>query len=337
MASDIHRFTTTPAGDDFALRVEPPPWACPKHQEALRSGDTSLSCPEGEQFPILRGIPRFVFGRTYSDTFGLQWMRFRRTQLDSYTRTTLSRERARRCLGEGLFENLARFDVLECGCGAGRFTEVLLREGARVTSVDLSNAVEANEANCPTSERHRIAQADILQLPFVPRSFDVVFCLGVVQHTPSPEETIGTLYEQVRPGGWLVFDCYRHHLRWILSTAPLFRSLLRRLPPEHGLAVTDWLARRLFPVHRVARGVFGTLLRRLSPVQTYYHVFPELCDDLQREWSLLDTHDVLTDWYKHYRTSSQILSLLRELGLEQIWVGEGGNGVEARGRRPLSV
>src|SRR6187397_1731582 len=38
--------------------------------------------------------------------------------------------------------------VLEAGCGAGRFTELLLAGGARVVAFDLSRAVEANRENC---------------------------------------------------------------------------------------------------------------------------------------------------------------------------------------------
>ena len=78
----------------------------------------------------------------------------------------------------------ATLEVLETGCGAGRFTEVLLSlPGVSLTSTDLSAAVEPNQLNCPQSARHRIIQCDINALPFRPRQYDVVVCLGVVQHT----------------------------------------------------------------------------------------------------------------------------------------------------------
>ena len=64
-----------------------------------------------------------------------------------YTGIPISRTRLRRCLGEAVWKRLAGLDVLECDCGAGRFTEVLLDDGARVTSVDLSEAVDANAEN----------------------------------------------------------------------------------------------------------------------------------------------------------------------------------------------
>ncbi len=309
-----------------------PPWRCPVDGEPLDGIDV-LRCGAGHAFPRRKGIVRFAEENGYSEAFGAQWLRFRRTQLDSYTGTKISADRARRCLGERLWSGLEGLDVLECGCGAGRFTEVLLGRGARVTSVDLSAAVEANQESFPQDERHRLAQADILALPFPARSFDVAFCLGVVQHTPEPEAAIRALHDQVKPGGWLVFDHYSRRLQWWLSTAPLFRAYLKRLPPERGLAATDRVVRALLPLHRRA-GPAAPLLRRLSPVETYYDKLP-LSDEAQREWALLDTHDALCDWYKHFRTREQIESILQALGLEEIWCEEGGNGVEARGCRPL--
>jgi SAM-dependent methyltransferase len=313
-----------------------PPWVCPNDGLPL---DAEWGCPDGHRFTTVDGIPRFVPPTTYADAFGAQWLRYRRTQLDSHTGTTLSRERARRCIGEEAWGALRDAQVLECGCGAGRFTEVLLEEGARVTSVDLSTAVDANAVNFPPGERHRIAQADIRQLPFEPRGFDIVFCLGVVQHTPDPEATIAALYEHVRPGGTLVIDHYRLSWTWFVQIAPLLRLYVRRLDPATGLARTESLVERLMPVMRRASRVpharlVTRLLKTVVPISSYYHVFPELTEEQQVEWAKLDTHDALTDRYKHLRTRRQIESTLRALGLEEITCTLGGNGIEARGRRP---
>jgi len=67
----------------------------------------------------------------------------------------------------------------------------------------------------------------------------------------------------------------------------------------------------------------------------YYHALPELDAATQREWALLDTHDSLTDWYKHFRTQQQIREALVKLGLVNIeCVDRGSNG---RGARPPSA
>jgi hypothetical protein len=79
--------------------------------------------------------------------------------------------------------------------------------------------------------------------------------------------------------------------------------------------------------------VAQALVSRVSPVLTYFHAL-DLDDELQREWSLLDTNDSLTDRYKHFRTRAQIHRVLEALGGTDIWCEYGGNGVEARSRRP---
>lgn len=316
-----------------------PEWVCPTHHAVLTSRGDALVCPEGESFPIRNGIPRFVSKEQadYAASFGSQWLKYRLTQLDSYSRTTITRDRTRRCVGEDLWASLEGKHVLECGCGAGRFTEILLGRGAKVTSVDLSEAVEANQQTFPQDEAHRIAQADIMRLPFAPQQFDAVFCLGVIQHTPNPEETIAALYEHVRPGGTLVIDHYTYYLTRFLKAAPLIRLVFRRLSPERGMRWTERLVAFFWPYHRMTRKcrLARMVLGRFSPVQCYYRAYPELSEELQWEWALLDTHDSLTDWYKHYRTRGQILRTLRKLGLHEIRCEYGGNGVEARGKRPL--
>ena len=312
-------------------------WFCPEHSKKLQNEKDILICPEGDTFPIINGIPRFVSGPNYADAFGLQWNQYRITQLDSFTKSNNTQIRLRRCLGSNLFDNLMKVNVLECGCGAGRFTEILLNQGAKLTSIDLSNAVEANNINFPISENHNIAQADIAKLPLLPQSFDVVLCLGVIQHTPSPESTIAELYKYVRPGGWLVIDHYAFTISWYLRTAPLFRFVLKRMPPGKAMNLIQHLVNIFLPFHKFARNnyLLHGLINRISPVYTYYRALPELSDELQKEWALLDTHDALTDWYKHFRTKGSIYKTLNSLGLQDITCEYGGNGIEARGKRPI--
>lgn len=314
-----------------------PEWACPVHYQLLKRVGDRLFCSHNcAPVNIKKSIPRFVESGEYAEAFGLQWNRYRRIQLDSYSGTEISETRVRRCLGERLWNNIENKSVLECGCGAGRFTEILLGKGAYVTSVDLSDAVDACNENFPVGDRHRIAQADILALPFEPFQFDVVFCLGVIQHTPNPEKTIAALYRHVRPGGTLVLDHYTTNLSYFTKTAPIFRVFLKRMSPERGLQCTEALVDFFLPLHKKTRNLrLGQImLSRLSPVLCYYSAYPELDDKLQREWALVDTHDSLTDWYKWFRSPRQIRKTLEMLKLENIHTSTGGNGVEARGTRP---
>lgn len=313
------------------MEAEWPPYFCRQHQLSL--GD-QLAC-RGHSIPVRDEIPRFAESG-YAAHFGEQWNRHRLTQLDSYTGLPITRERLERCLGP--VEVQGR-QVLECGCGAGRFTEILLEDGAFLTSVDLSSAVDANARSFPVSATHRIAQADILALPFERQQYSVVVCLGVIQHTPSPEKTIAALYDQVRPGGWLVIDHYKPEWQWYTKTAPLFRAVLKRLDPKTARRTTERMTGMLLPVHKAVanKPALRAIWHRLSPLMTHYVTYPQLNDELQYQWALLDTHDSLTDHYKHRRDTGEIRRILSDLGATEIVATTGGNGVEARCRRPLGA
>lgn len=306
---------------------------CVEHGLQLASEENALICERGCRVPVVRGIPRFVSSNNYAAGFGLQWNQFSKTQLDSYTRTTISKDRLTHALG-GKLDVLSGKTVLEVGCGAGRFTEVMLAAGAQVTACDLSLAVEANYANCGSASNYFVCQADVRTLPIKPDSFDFVICLGVVQHTPSPEETIAALARCVKPGGTLVIDHYGPEYPVTFSRRWL-RNLLLRMPPASAKSLSLTLARALLPLHKLSwtekrgRWRLRKQLQKFSPLVDYYDVYPQLGEKLLAEWSVLDTHDTLTDYYKHLRSVEQIKSCLTACGLVDLKVEYAGNGIEA--------
>jgi SAM-dependent methyltransferase len=313
-----------------------PEYRCPRCIGAVESDRGALVCGDcGARYAVEDGIPWFVERSTYADAFGAQWLEFASTQLDSRTGLTITADRTERLLGP-IWRELDGANVLEVGAGAGRFTEVLLGRGAWVSATDLSRAVEANAANVGARPRHRVAAASALALPFAPRGFELVFAPGMVQHTPSPEATIAALFDHVAPGGWLVFDHYRLDAGSTLRTAPLVRQVVKRLPADRGMAVTDALVRRLLPLHRAAARwrAAELVLNRVSPVTSYFRSLPALDDELQAEWARLDTHDNLTDVYKHHRSAARLERLLRSLGASELAVVPRKLVVEVRARRP---
>jgi SAM-dependent methyltransferase len=322
----------------------PPELRCLKHlapfeiDDSVNEATGYLICSKGCRTPIVDGVPRFVDSSNYASAFGLQWKLFAKTQLDSHTGTTIFRDRLRHALG-GSLDILRHKSVLEAGCGAGAFTEVLLDAGARVFATDLSNAVEANYANHGHQPNYFVCQANILSLPVAPASFDIVVCLGVVQHTPDPETTLATLARYVKPGGLLVIDHYGLDYPYNLSRK-ILRPLLMRLPGSFATKLTLAFSRGLLQLHKLTwnngRGVWRlrVFLQRHSPLVDHYDDYPQLQRDTVAEWSVLNTHDTLLDRYKHLRSVEQIRDCLSACGLKDIAVYRGGNGVEARARVP---
>ncbi len=183
-------------------------FVCPACRAPLDATPARLHCPVCKaDYPIHGGIPRFVGAQNYSKSFGLQWNRHRRTQLDSEIGKPISEKRLHQA--SGWARDMRGMRVLEAGSGAGRFTEVLCRSGAAVYSFDYSDAVEANALNNAASANLRLFQADLLALPLPQAWFDHVLCLGVLQHTPDPKRSFLSLARHVKPGGDLVIDVYR--------------------------------------------------------------------------------------------------------------------------------
>ena len=307
----------------------------PTDGDSLMLEDDALISKSGKLYPVVNGIPRFVDAENYCADFGEQWNMFPRTQLDSFSGIDLSESRLKRCFQGDLKELKGKY-VLEAGCGAGRFTEVLLKYGAIVHSFDFSNAVEANAVNNSEHNNLVLVQGDIRQIPYRRASYDYVICLGVLQHTPSPEESIKYLWEMVSGGGALIIDHYQWKWRIVLpppigQALDLYRLWILKLPKEKRFITVKKLTDFWFPLHWKFKDswIATRILRRISPV-IFHYPYIKLSDVKQYyNWALLDTHDSTTDFYKHYRTPAQIRGCLEDIGATDISVQCDGNGIEA--------
>lgn len=278
---------------------------------------------------VVRGVPRFVADEHYAGSFGLQWLRHAKVQLDSYSGLPISRTRLFAVTGWS--ERMEGERVLEAGCGAGRFTEVLATTGAEVHSFDLSNAVEASHANHGHLPNVHFFQASIDAIPFAPGQFDRVLCLGVLQHTPDPAASFRALAAQVRPGGALAIDVYRRDLAALLQWKYIIRPLTKRLPPELLYRTVARVVPMFMPFARVARRACGRWGARLFPIVEYSHL--GLTPELNREWSTLDTFDMYSPAHDHPQTIATVRRWFADAGFMDVVVERGPNGIIGRGKR----
>jgi SAM-dependent methyltransferase len=248
--------------------------------------------------------------------------------LDRYNGTRLSRDRFFNDTGWTPNE-LRGQRILEAGCGAGRFTQVLLDAGAEVYSVDYSTAVDACWANNGPHPALFLAQADLYTLPFQPECFDRVFCYGVLQHTPDVRGAFMSLVPYLRPGGEIAIDVYRK-MPWITRWTSKFwyRPLTRRLPPSLVHQILSWYIPRWIPIDNsfqripVARQVVPALI----PCWNYSGVFPLSREQIEIR-AILDTFDALTSTYDSPQSVGVVQSWFEEAGLTAIDVRPGGNGI----------
>ena len=296
----------------------------------------TLACVDcGRAVPVVDGIPRFVPAENYAATFGFQWNRFRRTQLDSHSGVAVSRDRFVRETNWSA-ETLTGKLVLDVGCGAGRFAEIALSLGATVVAVDYSRAVDACRANL-SSDRLHVVQADIYQLPFATESFDAVYSLGVVQHTPDVERAVKALVAPLKPGGDLVVDVYRKHWKGWLHPRMWLRPVTTRMDAGRLFRIVERATPAMLRISNTvgAIPVVGRQLRRIVPVANHAGLLPLSPAQLE-EWAILDTFDWLSPAYDQPQTAATLRRWLLESGLTGVDVFKADH-LTARGRKPAAA
>ena len=284
--------------------------------EDIQAGE--LCTPDGaHRYPIRNGIPRFVPADNYAASFGMQWNRFRRTQLDSVSGVPISRDRFARYTG-WTAADLAGKLVLDVGCGAGRFAEVALEAGARVVALDYSGAVDAAQANLSSHAHLQVVQGDIFALPFAPAQFDFVYCLGVLQHTPDVRRAFLALPPMLKPGGKIAVDLYPWLLRNIAWSKYWLRPITRRLPTNTLFGLVERATPTMLALSRAVTRVpaLGRYLRYLIPVVNYEGTYA-LTEAQLREWAVLDTFDMLAPAHDHPQRQSTLAGWFAEAGLEE--------------------
>ena len=294
---------------------------CPQCGGTLTTeGARELTCANGHRYPLEGGIPRFTPPSSYADSFGYQWTTFRRTQLDDAVQAESEATFAEKT---GLTpDDVKGKNVLDVGCGMGRFADVVARWGARtVIGMDLSRAVEAAAENLERYEGAHVVQADVFAPPFAPSSFDLVFSIGVLHHTPSTARAVASVARLVAPGGTLVVWLYSRHLRSNHLGSEILRPVTSRMSQERLLRVVRWTVPRMDRIHeRVGR--LSLPLRVVLPTST--HGDPE--------WRILDTFDWYSPRYQWKHTNDEVTGWFRRLGFTDLWVGPAP--VSVRGRRP---
>jgi SAM-dependent methyltransferase len=282
-------------------------------------------CPACKRaYPNVQGIARFVDAQHYAASFGFQWHRYQKTQLDHDE----LRESERHFLAKTALrpEDLKGKLVLDVGCGMGRFAEVATRFGARVVGVDLSAAAEVAAKNL--ADRDFVAfQADVFALPFAPESFDIIYSIGVLHHTPDCEAAVKALDKYLKPGGLLVVWLYSGYNKWY-RFSDLWRRYTHKMKPEtlHGILK---VAVPLF--YNLQQGLKRVPLIGRPAAGLVHHVFP-VNRQKDPEARMLDTFDWYSPKYQSKHTYEQVFKWYEAMGMEDMRVGE--ISIAVRGRKP---
>lgn len=290
-----------PGGARPGRRVTLPMWAlhaqllaCPDCRAPLAPPAREAACSGCGRVldlrgPVLRLLPRRDMPRAEART------------LKSFERQWRSYGRLRRIFGKdphAMGANLvgARMGthidrawyagrrVLDAGCGHGRYLRAFAALGAEVVGLDAGRGPEL--AGVPLDDpRISVVQGSVLSTPLRDASFDLVFCDGVIHHTPDPHAAYLELARLVKPGGALYVWVYPREGALREGVFGAARALSTRLP---GGAMRT-LAFMLAPLTLGVRSYSGTTLARatwqecaqvvhdwLAPPLQSHHDFEEL-------------------------------------------------------------
>ena len=288
----------------------------------------------GVEVPIVRCLPRFVPSESYASSFGFQWNRFDKLQVDAVMHNDLTRDRFYATTGwptrmEGQV-------ILEAGCGAGRFTQIALETGAEVVSFDLSLAIEAASRNNAGADRLCMFQASIYEIPLRTASFDKIFCMGVLQHCPDVAAAFQSLVPFLRPGGEIVIDVYEKTtgfppLKYIA------RPFLRPFGAEGIYRLLSWTIPPAFEVKKALYRIpaIGPRLGSLIPIGPISHA-PRLnyTDEELKQVKILSALDMLSPVYDQPQEMEDVGKWFEHAGLIDVQLKRGYNGINAKGTRP---
>lgn len=286
----------------------------------------SLRCGHcGRSYPVRNGIPRFVSDDQYAGNFSHEWTVHRTTQLDRGGSTVSERTFAQRT-GWGPDDVRGRL-VLDVGCGMGRFADVVLRWGGRVVGVDLSYAVGSARTNLAHHEGFTVVQASVLELPFRPESFDLIYSIGVLHHTPDTRRAFQCLPPVLRKGGEIAIWVYSLHAYPSEGIEERRDRILRKITTRMPSSLLYALCRALCLVRVPLRPLWHMLLPGFM-----FHAFPKTHSYDSYDWRVLDTFDWYSPRFQFKHSYPEVFAWFREAGLVDIDLLEAE--VAVRGRKP---
>lgn len=143
-------------------------------------------------------------------------------------------------------------DVLDCGCGDGQHISFVAPYAKTVVGVDL-NSTDSAKRNTAHLRNVEVIEADLAQMD-LGRTFDVVYCIGVLHHTDDPKITFDNLVKHCKPGGRVILWVYSREGNFLNYTMVegLKKICVRFLPRSIVLAITHLLTLLLYiPVYTV--------------------------------------------------------------------------------------
>lgn len=145
--------------------------------------------------------------------------------------------------------------VLDAGCGPGRLARAAAQTSSHLVGLDLGDHIDRAAQVLSGQDNVDLVQGSVLDPPFADASFDVVYSVGVLHHSPAPEAAVRALARLVRPGGRLSVWVYPPEYWGGAIRGPVNRLLHRWLSAQSPEAALRFVRRYLYPLGRAQGAV----------------------------------------------------------------------------------
>lgn len=204
-------------------------------------------------------------------------------------------------------EELPGKTMLDGGCGNGELTRAIAEYGLEIVAMDFSRSVEGARRRLfqngfPVSHRVHYLQGNVLELPLLRRSFDLVHSSGVLHHTPSTYRAFRSIAQAPKPGAKLYIQLYRRRPAWIHAINVGLRSVTTRMP----MGLLYGLCYAATPVHSALSRLMHRLRGEAAPPQATAR---------ERAVQMFDNY---SPPFQYRHTVPEIQSLFRSEGYENI-------------------
>ena len=266
--------------------------------------------------------------------YALQWGRYRIIRPDEDRATFGNRS--------GLSpEDLAGKLVLDAGCGMGRYLRVAAEQGARPIGLDISWAVLAARDLTANVPGVALVRGDLLRPPLAPGTFDHIYSLGVLDHTPDARAAFLALARLLKPGGRICVWVYHRERPALERIKDAHRAVSTRLP----LAVLLPLCRLAAPIGAIKKRLQASKSRLVARAGVALHLLTiGVSMHPDPEVRVCDTLDWYAPRYMSRHTFGEVAGWFAEAGLVDVvdlsrvqaffHAGQ-GHGVNVAGRRPI--
>lgn len=124
-------------------------------------------------------------------------------------------------------------NILDIGCGGGILSESLAREKANVTGIDLAESAletarEHSRQSGLTIRYLAISAEDLAKQEAA--QYDIVTCMELLEHVPSPASIVTACSKLVKPGGHVFFATLNRNLKSLLYAIIGAEYIMRLLP-----------------------------------------------------------------------------------------------------------